>query len=270
MSTHLRITMLALIISALCVVSSDAGQSAAAATSALKDPVTGMDFVQVPAGCYLAGTSDGNSDEKPPHKVCISGFYLGRYEVTQGEWHRVMGSNPAVFNKCGDNCPVDQVSWSDAQEFILKLNGLTGRNYRLPTEAEWEYACRGGDKGGKYCGGDDVTAVAWTAQNSAGRVYPVGQKKPNSLGIYDMSGNVWEWVQDWNYKYAPGRQTDPAGPATGSSRIRRGGSWQYDAAKARATWRSSGYQDDRAMDIGFRLALPAAPLKSGRWMENPD
>ena len=263
MSIHLRITLLTMLISALCFVCSEAGQTSTAPTNILKDPYTGMDFVLVPTGCYQAGANDGNRDEKPPHEVCISSFYLGKYEVTQGEWRQIMGLNPSVFNNCGDNCPVDQVSWSDTHEFIARLNRLTGRNYRLPTEAEWEYACRGGDKGEKYCGGDDAGAVAWTAQNSGGRVHPVGQKKPNSMGIHDMSGNVWEWVQDWNYKYPSTRQTDPTGPATGSSRLRRGGSWQYDADKSRAAWRSSGYQDDRAMDIGFRLALPA-PLDSVR------
>jgi formylglycine-generating enzyme required for sulfatase activity len=232
------------------------GQACHAENNAARDPYTGMELVALPGGCFTAGANDGNSDEKPLHEVCISPFYIGRYEVTQGEWRHVMGSNPSFFSKCGDDCPIDQISWSDAQEFIYRLNRLTGRNYRLPTEAEWEYACRGGGKVDKFCGGE-VDTVAWYDRNSGNRVHQVGRKKPNSFGIFDMSGNVWEWVQDWNGRYPAERGKDPQGPSSGSSRVRRGGSWLYDAAKARATWRSSGYQDDRAIDIGFRLAHPA-------------
>ncbi len=230
--------------------------AAEAGTGPFRDPYTGMEFAPVPGGCFIAGATDGNSDERPPHEVCLSPFYLGRYEVTQGQWRRVMGSNPSLFAACGDDCPVDQVSWSDAQEFIARLNRLTGRGYRLPTEAEWEYACRGGGGPKRYCG-DDIDAIAWYDRTSGNRVHPVGKKHPNGFGLYDMSGNVWEWVQDWNGRYQPRKQQDPTGPGTGSSRVRRGGSWQYGADKARATWRSSGYQEDRAMDIGFRVAHPA-------------
>lgn len=228
----------------------------AASDKGFRDSYTGMEFASLPAGCFTAGATDGNSDEKPTHEVCLSPFYLGRYEVTQGEWRKVMGFNPSLFTACGDDCPVDQVSWSDAREFIHRLNRLTGRNYRLPTEAEWEYACRGGSKAGRYCGGE-VDTVAWHRGNSGNMVHPVGRKTPNGFGIFDMSGNVWEWVQDWSGPYPAKKQQDPQGPESGSSRARRGGSWQYGADKARATWRSSGYQDDRAMDIGFRLAHPA-------------
>lgn len=252
MNQHLRLTLLPILAATLLLTGAHAGR---AATPIVKDPYTGMEFASVPGGCFTAGAMDGNSDEKPPHEVCLSPYYLGKYEVTQGQWRRVMGSNPALFNRCGDDCPVDQVSWSDAQEFISRLNGLTGRRYRLPTEAEWEYACTGGGKGDRHCGGE-VAAVAWHDGNSGARVHPVGQKKPNSFGIFDMSGNVWEWVLDWNGRYPAKPQQDPMGPTTGSSRVRRGGSWQYGADKARATWRSSGYQEDRAMDLGFRLAHP--------------
>lgn len=222
----------------------------------IKDSFTGMEFVFVPGGCFTSGANDGNSDEKPTHEVCLSTFYIGKFEVTQKEWQRVMGSNPSQFSSCGDSCPVEQVSWSDAQEFIFRLNRMTGNNYRLPTEAEWEFACRGGGKAETYCGSSDVSAVAWIDSNSSNSPHPVGKKSPNRLGLFDMSGNVWEWVQDWNGKYPAERQENPLGPASGSSRVRRGGSWQYDAAKSRAPWRSSGYQDDRAFDIGFRLAHP--------------
>jgi len=232
------------------------GRACHAETSVVKDSYSGMELVAIPGGCFTVGANDGNSDEKPLHEVCISPFYIGRYEVTQREWLRVMGSNPSFFNQCGDDCPVDQISWSDAQEFIYRLNRLTGKSYRLPTEAEWEYACRGGSKADKFCG-DEIDTIAWYDRNSGNSAHKVGSKKPNSFGIFDMSGNVWEWVQDWNGRYHTERERDPQGPSSGSSRVRRGGSWQYDAAKARATWRSSGYQDDRAIDIGIRLAHPA-------------
>jgi formylglycine-generating enzyme required for sulfatase activity len=230
----------------------------------VKERVTGMELVSVPGGCYRAGGANATSDALPVHEVCVSPFHLAKYEVTQGEWRRVMGNNPSLFNRCGDDCPVDHVSWSDAQAFISRMNSLTGLTFRLPTEAEWEYACRGGGRDDVYCGGNDSAAVAWTSQNSSGTVHPVGQKKPNVLGLYDMSGNVWEWVQDWHASYPANRQTDPSGPADGSSRVRRGGSWQYAPPKARAAWRSSGYQDDRAMDIGFRVALPAGQPPASR------
>lgn len=255
MNRPVTITLFALLATALLL-----AQVAPAVADSFTDPYTGMAFTSVPGGCFTAGATDGNSDEKPLHDVCLSPFYLGTYEVTQGEWRKVMGINPALFSNCGDDCPVDQVSWSDAMEFIYRLNQLTGRSYRLPTEAEWEYACRGGTAN-RYCG-DAVDAVAWHAGNSGNRAHPKGRKKPNSLGIFDMSGNVWEWVRDWHGRYPAQRQQDPTGPASGSSRVRRGGSWQYGVDKARAGWRSSGYQEDRAMDIGFRLAHPAASQPS--------
>jgi formylglycine-generating enzyme required for sulfatase activity len=220
----------------------------------LDDSLTGMKFVFVPGGCFRMGSENGNIDEKPVHEVCVSDFIIGKYEVTQGEWLKVMGNNPSRFNRCGDNCPVEQVSSSDAVDFANRLNNLTGKKYRLPTEAEWEYACKSGGKDEIYCGGGDNNAVAWYDKNSDGRTHPVGQKLPNGLGIYDMSGNVWEWVQDWKGDYSSTRQQDPVGPA-GSTRMRRGGSWQYGTGQSRAAWRSSGYPDDRALDIGFRLVL---------------
>lgn len=256
MTRYLHITLCSILAASLLLTGTQV------AASNLKDPYTGMEFVPVPGGCFTAGANDGNSDEKPLHEVCLSPYYLGKFEVTQGEWQKVMGFIPSLFSGCGNDCPVEQVSWSDAQEFISRLNRLTGRSYRLPTEAQWEYACTAGGKGDKYCGGGEIEAIAWHDRNSGSRVHPVGQRKPNSLGIFDMSGNVWEWVQDWHGRYPAQRQQDPMGPATGSSRVRRGGSWQYGADKARATWRSSGYQEDRAMDIGFRLAHPAGNLQN--------
>lgn len=221
-----------------------------------KNPLTGMEFMFVPGGCFQMGSEKGNSDEKPVHEVCVSDFFMGKYEVTQGQWRRVMGYAASRFNTCGDDCPVEQVGWNEVQEFISTLNKMTGKKYYLPTEAEWEYACRSGGKNEDYCGGNDVGSVAWYDRTVAGRTHPVGQKKPNGLGLYDMSGNVWEWVQDWNGAYDGRKQHDPSGPEASSSRVRRGGSWHYGAKQSRATWRSSGYPDDRAFDLGFRIMYP--------------
>lgn len=226
-----------------------------AENTAVKQP-TGLELVMVKGGCFLQGSDKGASNEKPVHAVCLPDYYLGKYEVTQRDWQDVMGFKPSRFQTCGEGCPVDSVSWSDAREFINKLNSITGRNFRLPTEAEWEFACRERGKNVSFCGNNDVEPIAWQRNNSGTKPHPVGQKLPNSLGIFDMSGNVWEWVLDWSGAYPSARQNDPKGSASGSTRVRRGGSWQYDPEKARAAWRSSGYPDDRAMDIGFRLAHP--------------
>jgi formylglycine-generating enzyme required for sulfatase activity len=218
---------------------------------------TGMEFAFVPGGCFRMGSNNGNGDERPVHDVCISDFFIGKFEVTQGQWRKIMDHNPSRFNRCGDDCPVEQVSWTDAQEFIRRLNSLTGKKYRLPTEAEWEYACTSGGKNETYCGGNDLDAVAWHDRNSGGRTHAVGQKQQNALGIYDMSGNAWEWVQDLRGDYPGTRRQDPSGPSSGSTSVRRGGSWQYGARQARAAWRSSGYSDDRALDLGFRVVFPS-------------
>jgi len=228
---------------------------ASAENAAVKQP-TGLELVRVKGGCFLQGSAKGASNEQPLHEVCLTDYYIGRYEVTQRDWQDVMGFNPARFKACGDNCPVDSVSWSDTREFISRLNSVTGRKFRLPTEAEWEFACRERGKDSSYCGGDNIEAVAWQRHNSAKVPHPVGLKQPNGLGIFDMSGNVWEWVLDWSGPYPSTHQNDPKGTMSGSTRVRRGGSWMYDFEKARAAWRSSGYSDDRAMDIGFRLAHP--------------
>jgi hypothetical protein len=185
-----------------------------------KDATTGMEFVIV---------EDGS---KP--------YLMGKYEVTQEEWRRVMGNNPSYFNSCGADCPVEKVSWNDAQQFIQRLNRLSGRQYRLPTEAEWEFACTSGGKNEEYCGGGNVVAAAWYNNNSENRTHSVGQKEPNGLGIYDMSGNVWEWVQD----------------ADGSARVVRGGSWFENAGCARSSFRSWLSPGNRSYNLGFRLVAP--------------
>ncbi|HOK06313.1 MAG TPA: formylglycine-generating enzyme family protein [Syntrophales bacterium] len=230
---------------------------------AFTDVTTGMSFVFVKGGCYQMGDTfgGGDRDEKPVHEVCVDDFYIGKYEVTQGQWQRIMGSNPSHFSSCGDNCPVENVSWRDVQEFIRKLNNQSGKRYRLPTEAEWEYAARSGGKREKWSGTSDGSSLgdyAWYDANSGGQTHPVGQKRPNGLGLHDMSGNVWEWCQDWygrNYYSSSGRD-NPGGPSSGSNRVYRGGSWFNNAAAARAAYRYGYAPGIRDGHLGFRLALP--------------
>ena len=225
--------------------------------------VNGVQFkmVRVAGGTFQMGaTSEQGSDafdwEKPVHSVTLSDYYIGQTEVTQELWQAVMGSNPSRFK--GDNQrPVEKVSWDDCQEFIEKLNRLTGKNFRLPTEAEWEYAARGGNKsrGYKYSGSNNPDAVAWYSKNSGYETHPVAQKQSNESGLYDMSGNVWEWCYDWYGKYKSNSQTNPTGSSTGSYRVLRGGSWFYYARSVRVSDRLNGEADYRNSEFGFRLAL---------------
>ncbi len=198
---------------------------------------------------------DGRSDEKPVHKVCVDDFYIGKYEVTQGQWKAIMGNNPSSFSNCGDNCPVENISWNDAQEFINKLNKKTGKNYRLPTEAEWEYAARSGGRSEKYSGGNDIDSVAWYKKNSGSKTHPVGQKSANGLGLYDMSGNVWEWVNDWysSSYYSKSPKNNPKGPDIGSARVLRGGSWYDDAGEARTAGHCEFNPGSPNEDFGLRV-----------------
>ena len=219
-----------------------------------------FEMVEVRGGTFRMGaTSEQGSDawdrEKPVHSVTLSSFYIGKTEVTQALWKAVMGSNPSEFK--GDNRPVESVSWDDCQEFIRKLNDLTGQNFRLPTEAEWEFACRGGNnsRGYKYSGNNYIDNVAWYDGNSGNKTHPVATKSPNELGIYDMSGNVWEWCADWYGKYSSGAQTNPKGPYDGSLRVCRGGSWFYDAWFCRSSIRYFNYPTLRGDYLGLRLAL---------------
>ena len=221
----------------------------------------GMEFVLIPAGEFLMGSANGDKDERPVHTVRISqAFYLEKYEVTQGQWEAVMGTNPSQF-KGDPKRPVEQVSWEDAQEFIRKLNAKEGgTKYRLPTEAEWEYAARAGSTTA-YSFGDDVTQLgeyAWYDQNAGNTTHPVGQRKPNAWGLYDMHGNVWEWVQDWYGDYAAATVTDPQGSSSGSVRVIRGGGWFGNAGDCRAAYRSYAPPGDRIADCGLRL-LRTAP-----------
>ena len=225
--------------------------------------IKGVQFkmVRVKGGTFQMGAtseqgSDAYDDEYPVHSVTLSDYYIGQTEVTQELWEAVMGDNPSYFT--GDNqCPVERVSWDDCQEFIKKLNRLTGKNFRLPTEAEWEYAARGGNKskGYKYSGSNDADAVAWYNKNSGSKTQPVAQKQSNELGLYDMSGNVWEWCQDWYGDYTSRSQSNPKGANTGSDRVLRGGSWFDYARYVQVSYRHNCTPDTRFSGYGLRLAL---------------
>jgi len=218
---------------------------------------TDMVFVQggtFTMGCTAEQKNDCNRDETPTQEVTLNDFYIGKYEVTQAQWRLVMGNDPSSFK--GDNLPVQGVRWTDVQEFINKLNQITDGNYHLPTEAEWEYAARGGNqsRGYKYSGSNDIEEVAWYENNSDSVVHPVGAKKANELGIHDMSGNVYEWVYDWYGEYSGGRLTNPLGPLSGSNRPLRGGSYSNNDRNAPVSNRYSATPDNRYNNVGFRLA----------------
>ena len=232
-------------------------------------------MVKVDGGRFQMGAtseqgSDANSKEKPVHEVTLSDYYMGKYEVRQSEWEVVMGSNPSRFK--GEDLPVEQVSWEDCHEFIGRLNALTGLNFKLPTEAQWEYAARGGrlSKGYKYSGSNNLGEVGWYWENSGDRVltgewkikkvdrnhcrtHRVGEKQPNELGLYDMSGNVYEWCEDWYGGYSVTSQRDPLGATSGSNRVYRGGGWISVAWYCRVSIRNSGVPGDRYNYLGFRL-----------------
>jgi formylglycine-generating enzyme required for sulfatase activity len=223
------------------------------------ETVKGVSFkmVAIKGGTFEMGSNDGYSDEKPVHSVTVSDFYMGETEVTQALWKSVMGTNPSNFK--GDNLPVETVSWNDAKEFITKLNRLTGKNYRLPTEAEWEYAAGGGlTNRTKWAGTNTESSLgsyAWYGSNSNSQTHPVGTKSPNGLGLFDMSGNVWEWCSDWKGDYSSGGQTNPQGPASGSGRVLRGGSWGISPSGCRVAYRNHNTPDYRNVSLGFRVAL---------------
>ncbi|HIJ83006.1 MAG: hypothetical protein HW380_336 [Magnetococcales bacterium] len=224
-------------------------------------PVYGMEFVKVAGGSFPMGCgswqSDCQEDENPVHEVRVDGFEIGKHEVTQGVWKEVMESNPSHFASCGKNCPVEQTSWEDTQDFIAKLNGLKdGCTYRLPTEAEWEYACRSGGKEEKNCGEGEMDQVAWNNENSSKEIHPVAQKQANGLGLFDMSGNVWEWVSDWYGEdfYARSSKDNPQGPEGGTGRVNRGGSWDDKPTYIRSSNRDRNDPGVRNRFLGFRLA----------------
>lgn len=228
------------------------------------EEAAGIEFVLVRGGCFRMGNvfKSGAKDELPAHDVCLDEYYLGKYEVTQLQWQTIMGSNPSHFSSCGPDCPVDSVSWKDVREFISRLNRLSDMAYRLPTEAEWEYAARNGGKKYPYAGAltvDELSDYAWFDGNSGDAPHRVGLKRPGQSGLYDMSGNVWEWVQDWYGEdyYAFSVRQNPSGPASGEKRVLRGGSWSYLPKFARSTFRFHLPPDSRGTSIGFRLATSA-------------
>lgn len=220
-----------------------------------------IEMVRVEGGTFTMGAtaeqaSDAFSDELPTHKVTLSPFLIGKYEVSQTLWLAVMGENPSV--NTGINLPVDNVTWNECQTFITKLNELTGKNFRLLTEAEWEYAARGGNKskGYKYSGSNNLGDVAWYIDNSNNTSHAMGTKAPNELGIYDMTGNVMEWVSDWKGSYSSGAQTNPTGPDSGTYRVNRGGSYGNVERLSRITNRNSIDPNMSSKTMGLRLCLP--------------
>ncbi len=225
----------------------------------VKDCPECPEMVELPAGSFDMGSSKGEPNEQPVHRVTIAHpFAIGKTEVTQAQWHAVMGKDPSHFEGCGDTCPVEQVSWDDAQEYIKRLNAKTGKHYRLPTEAEWEYACRAGSQQ-EYCGSDSADSVSWNDINSGSFFFntphPVATKEPNAFGLYDMSGNVWEWVEDSYHDNYVGAPTDGSAWEGGSSsRVLRGGSWGKNPKFSRAASRSKFAADYRDFSYGFRLA----------------
>ena len=219
--------------------------------------VTGGTFTM---GATAEQGSDASNNEKPTHSVTLSSYFMGETEVTQALWQAVMGSNPSYFS--GSNLPVEQVSWNACQTFITKLNQqcagqLNGRQFRLPTEAEWEYAARGGKKsqGYKYSGSNTLGNVAWYNGNSGSTTHAVGTKQANELGLYDMSGNVYEWCSDWYDSYGSGAQTNPTGSTSGSYRVDRGGGWDGFARNCRVSYRYYNTPGNAFNDLGLRLAL---------------
>ena len=256
----------------LTAVASSTSQSSSASNGASsfasgKEVFTanGVSFtmIRVDGGTFTMGAteeqgSDADDDEKPAHEVTLSTYMIGETEVTQALWQAVMGSNPSRFTDNSQN-PVERVSWDDCKEFIKKLNSLTGKSFRLPTEAEWEFAARGGNKSKhyKYSGSNTLEDVAWYGGNSGSKTYPVKMKSANELGLYDMSGNVWEWCEDWYgkdyYKFSP--KSNPKGPSSGSNCVRRGGSWNNGARDCRVSIRIIVSPGSRYFHLGLRLAL---------------
>ena len=228
-------------------------------TIPVKDGIS-IDMVRVEAGTFTMGATAEMKNpydyEKPTHRVTLTNdYYIGKYEVTQALWQTVMGNNPSKFK--GDNLPVEMVSWYYCQEFISKLNRITGKMFRLPTEAEWEYAARGGNKsrGYQYSGSNNLSDVAWYDDNSGNKTHAVGTKQPNELGIYDMSGNVSEWCQDWYGEYNSSSQVNPTGANSGSYRVGRGGCWGSGARRFHSSCRGCGTPGGRYNNIGLRLVL---------------
>jgi formylglycine-generating enzyme required for sulfatase activity len=222
------------------------------------DPATGMEFIRVPAGSFQMGdvTGDGAANEQPVHAVTLDEFFIGKFPVTQGQWTAVMSENPSKFQR-GDDYPAEQVTWEDVEAFIRRLNEMNAGkfSFSLPSEAQWEYAARSGGKEEEYAGGNDLDALGWFQENSGGATHPVGKKAPNGLGIYDMSGNVWEWCADTFQEnaYKSHASANPVCREPGPERALRGGSWSLDAWSARCARRFGFPTDYKGAGLGFRL-----------------
>lgn len=224
--------------------------------------VRGVSFrmIRVEGGTFMMGADDKDADpdEGPLHEVTLSDYWIGETQVTQELWKAVMGENPSHF-KSGPNLPVESVSWVDCKAFIRKLNKLTGYKFQFPTEAQWEFAARGGNLGMNhhylYSGSNYINDVAWFEENSRKKTHPVGEIDSNELGIYDMSGNLWEWCSDCYDNYSSKSETDPICTKSGSKRVRRGGSWNHSARNCRVSYRSNAKQEDKDEELGLRLAL---------------
>ncbi|HVS53851.1 MAG TPA: formylglycine-generating enzyme family protein [Opitutaceae bacterium] len=244
-------------------VAAHAAAPAPTASITLGDGVT-MDFVLVQPGSFVMGSDEntGDGDESPQHKVTITQpFYLGKFEVTQAQWTALMGDNPSEFK--GPSRPVDTVSWNDCQRFLAKLSAKTGRKFTLPTEAQWEFACRAGSTTTWSFGERDTNAAdyGWLGENSSGTTHPVGEKKPNAWGLHDMHGNVWEWCADFYTKhaYASKDAIDPRGPPPSEGHILRGGAWGEHPNNARSATRNCMGPDDRHNGTGFRCVMLVNP-----------
>jgi formylglycine-generating enzyme len=224
----------------------------------ISEGITLPEMALVEGGTFRMGAAVAGSDEIPVHTVTVGTFLIGRYEVTQKQWREVMGNDARVnyFPGC-DSCPVERVSWFSVQEYLDRISRMSGKKFRLPTEAEWEYAARGGrfSLNFKFAGSNDPDEVAWRDGNSSVRTHPVGQKKPNELGLYDMSGNVWEWCSDWYHPkyYSESLAVNPEGPPEGTFRVMRGGSWFHDSSGLRVTDRDRSNPSFRQGFVGFRI-----------------
>ncbi len=239
-----------------------------------KEPQTGMEFILVPAGTFAMGSPTGERGREPQevlHRVQLTKpFYLGRYEVTQGQWQAVMGGNPSRFRECGSDCPVEDVSWHQAREFLELLGEASGERFRLPTEAEWEYACRAGTSTPFSMGEDlssddanydgDPALAGWPPGLDRGRTTPVGTFAANPWGFHDLHGNVWEWTEDWHCAYPSGPIVDPVGDCEGGLRVIRGGSWHFGPDSARCALRYTHRPGDIGPSLGFRVVreIPTA------------
>lgn len=258
-----RIFLFTLSLTLMLFSMTDAGAQEANRTFTVNGESFTMIYVQ--GGTFTMGATteqgyDAFEDEYPAHSVTLSNYMIGQTEVTQALWKAVMGNNPSVF-KSDSRLPVDNICWDDCQTFITKLNSITGEHFRLPTEAEWEFAARGGKNslGYKYSGGNTIDFVAWYSVNSSRATHQVASKTPNELGIYDMCGNVWEWCNDWYEQdyYSSSPSNNPQGPSSSLTayRVLRGGSWLLKAPYCRVSYRTFGSYDFRDIDYGLRLAL---------------